>query len=66
MTEIISQPEVPPSKVVSKDLVTPADNNFTTSLEPYIIEDQSQYCWNVELDDETLFCYGLVSWPITE
>ena len=30
------------------------------------LEDQSQFCWNVELDDDTLFCYEMIHWPLTE
>ena len=45
--------------------------NTTTSLvvtddKPYKLVDQSQFCWNIELDDDTLFCYGMVDYPITE
>ena len=29
------------------------------------MQDQYQTCWNVELSDPTLFCTGLVTWPIT-
>ena len=23
-------------------------------------------CWNIELQDESLFCYGAINWPIDE
>ena len=29
------------------------------------LKDQYQTCWNVQLSDPTLFCTGLVDWPIT-
>ena len=29
------------------------------------LPDQFQTCWNVELSDPTLFCTGMVTWPIT-
>ncbi|TNV85264.1 hypothetical protein FGO68_gene15235 [Halteria grandinella] len=53
-------------------LVHGTDNTTTggTTKPVTILEDdelppQWQSCWNVELDDETLFCYGAVHWPIT-
>ena len=35
------------------------DDNFK-------LADQNHYCWNVELDDETQFCFGMINYPITE
>ena len=29
------------------------------------LPDQFQTCWNVDLSDPTLFCTGMVTWPIT-
>lgn len=37
----------------------------TTLVDDSPLPNQWESCWNVELDDETLFCYGSVHWPIT-
>ena len=49
-----------------------AVDNTNTTVKPVVtlVDDESlpnqwESCWNVEIDDETLFCYGAVHWPIT-
>ena len=43
-----------------------ADTTKTVVMNPDAdLPDQFQTCWNVELSDPTLFCTGMVTWPIT-
>ena len=43
----------------------PTNTNEVELIDDEPLPNQWQSCWNVELDDETLFCYGAVHWPLT-